>query len=986
MEEVRYRATKLFDFSTLLQERNSPIAQCIIDTPKDTYLYILYKNSIITLNITNGKSFKLEYQDAFLPYITYDPTVEIPVPYICTEKGQLCRIFENEITIEPQIIGRNPFILYNNQIIVGDQKSGVITLFDINKQNEPMLKMNTSEKFSLNIFKIFNDCGILSLAANSKFIFALSKDRRISVFNIKDGKKLSSTTISGEEILSGTIKCDEENYYVVFGNKNDSKLICVHFSYDDDKFLYEIQHPLFNFIDINKDYLLIMRKNEITLHDKLNGELAESFLLPINNMNIFKNTSKSSKKAQNPNEIIKEYTPSFAYLSNNNVMYITTKTAIYRCRPILSIESYILNLKINEEWENQEQSKISKNILFSAIEFARTMRRENWIEFEENAKTTSDPTIFAYSIISQYLSRDYKEFDELSAIDLSDQLNGIIDTLRLEMTKYDKNGYMNEIKNEENKNPLSEFYRSACIEIIFAYSFFCRCIYFFVMFLTYKNKTAIYSRQLRELSLLVHDYTQLSLIAEIGDDLPIELFNLNDDTDIESIQQESDSNFNDVFIRTVMVLISKLLNFDKTMKILMNHEMYEKVIKITSICSSPFVYYGLSLLKLKRYDEAVSFFIQNSGFLADDKHLTESVFQILRSANRDDLIIRIGSINAVALLTPSSEEISEKDSTASSASNSAALFRAYIKEMDYDSAFNCILTTQNEVVKCDMLRVFISTMKKHKLRQRLLSYPFNTMISMFVNELWCYSEDTLILAVSFLREIGSRYHATQALYLVSRCLLRNPTRENLGKAITTLNLVLTQMQSNYEISVRDVPNNEEITHSKLCRIINRTHCCLLLDENSQSVSKAKDMSYTDLLGLAAERNNDVFKNALTSAHDTEIIEILPNLIKQNLILPLYETLSIKSESVNTCFLERTLRIYIKDGRVPPIFVIDKFIAKNAQKLLMICCISRFNYKKYVLYDIMLSLLHRKDKNKFFYLEPILRKLKLPEEYIEKFHQ
>lgn len=985
MEEVKFRATKLIDFPPCSQNDSIPIAQCIISSSEDDCLYILFKNSISILNITNGNKKEMQTNNTFLPFITYDPTEENPTPYVCTSRGELLNIFE-ENRQDHQIIGANPFILYDNQVIVGDKKSGVISIFNLNDPNNKKLTLNKYETFSLGMFNIFRNNGIFALAANSKFVFALTNDGKVLVFDILNGQKISSTTVCGSKLESGIIKCDEENYYLGLNQIDGSKVQAVHFSIGTNQVLYEIQQPIVNFIEINEDNIVIMTNKEVTLHNKNDGKLIASFLVPVDDLDIFK--SKYSKNYYDPNlkksynsnnykKAKKDLTPRFAHLLNNNILLITTNSSIYRCRPILPIESYVLNLKIDSGSDKDKEMQLSTNLLYASVEFARTITRENWIEFEENVRTTSDPTLFAYKVISQYLNCDNNDFNELASHDLIKQIEETIKLLSLSRSNHNQNQ-----DQDNNDIPLRIFYRSACSEVIFAYSFFSRCVYFLIMFLTYKNQTAAYSHYLRELSMLVHDYTQLSLLAEIGDNLPIELF---DTYELRGNDQGNNSDI--VFSKVVMSLISKLLDFDNTMNILMNHRMYEKVVEITSINSVPLVYHGKSLLKLNKFDEAVDFFIQNSGFLANDNELTEFVFQTLRSNNRDDLIIRIGSINSEA--------------------NAAALFRAYIKEKDYDSAFNCILTTHNEPVKCNMLRVFIRVLKKNKLHQLLLSYPFVSMISMFVNELWCYSIDTLILAFCFFREIGDRLQATQALYLYARCLLRTPTKENLGKALTAMNLVFCQMSN---CTVRDVgPKDQELNVDKLWRIMCRTRCCLLLDDNendnnsissnefrnsnvdenerlkfSTSLRDAPKMSFSRLLEIAATRNKDIFENALTGANDKELLDIIPNLIHQKLIEPLYKLLSLKNKSKNPALVEKTLKLYIKTNQVPPTFVIDKFIAKNITRFFIVCSKLDTVFRADLLYDAICCLLRRKDKKKFFYLVDIMRELEVPEEIIQEF--
>lgn len=932
------RATKLCNFPPC-KESVHPIAQCFANCSGQDLLYLLYPHTIQVINFADGSSNEQAFDKQFRPIIASNALSEDNEPYFCFQDGKYGQFHNGSLVIEPDRINSDIFIVNNEFIISGDEKSGSVTF------HNPSTTFTVNKPNFFSFKKLLNhDDGVMSIASNSKFLFILTKNGQIIIFRISDQRKLSSSTLCGEKLEFGQIKCDENNFYVLFRTRNLSVFQGTKCDQNSNQILFNIKHRNLKYFDINQEQIVLVSNDSVTIHNKETGDIQSNCILP------FDLDSKETK-----------ITPEIAFLNSRGSVYISTKTEIYVTRPLLPLESHVLRLNPNKS-DNQE----AFDLLNASLDFCLRISRSDWTQFDSLLKTTSDPGDSAYELISKYFGENQNEAFESQST--KGQLNDLIDLLSMNDSVLNRSSQ--EYQNLQIVN--DEFYRSVCSEIVFSYSYFCRCVYLVIMYLTYQKETSVYARQLRKLSMLVNIYTQLSILFTTN--LPLGLFESFNPTYQENIE---------AFTQFIGHQLIKLLNLESTMKHLIQSGLYDTAVQLGSVSTFPLSYTGIALLNLGKYDEAVSFYIQNSQFLIKDREIAELVFESLRQARRDDLIIKIGYI----------------DST----TNAAILFRAFLKLNDYDSAFNCILTTKDERMKCDMLRVFIRVMKDNKLHVKLLkSYPVNSLMSLFVNSLCTYSEETLFLAVIFFRIIGSRYQATQALYEYARSLLKTPTKERLGKAVTSLNLVLYQLdRQSDDISIRDMGSNMELKEKKVRRIISRTKCCLLLDDDTDttkkvnkksSISNSNNLTFGELLEIAADRNPEIFKTCLKSATDDELLGLVPILFEKSrntpISLALNQLLSFNKPSKNPFIVEKLFTAYFHCNfdrvLIPPAFVVDRFAEINITRLFVVLAKPPISFNQNLLLDVLMRLKSKPNIDKLRYLTPLMKKMRLPDELISKF--
>ncbi|OHT07359.1 hypothetical protein TRFO_24440 [Tritrichomonas foetus] len=924
MDDVNFRASKVFDFPAISNTNGSFVGQFYSLKNDKILLHLIFEHYILIFNINDGNIQEIEVENYTLKSFScfneqYSNTSNTNTDniYLITNKGEFLFLSDDgTLHIQPFKSNAETFCLYRDTIISAEY-NGSVSLVYVD-ESFPKWKVNKPENFILS--KIVKPPGIMGISANESFVFCLTKDAKFLVFDRNDGSKIANTKLTSQEIISGTIKSDDEFCFIVFNTKIGSKLMVIKFDIDTNDVVYELSRPFIRSVEINQNRLLLLGNNEVTLHEKTTGELISTFWIP------------PDEKAYNCNYDLKDsISPLFGFLLNDGKTFISTNSAVYYCRPILTYESYSLNIDFNYSERIEKNENV---IILLALQFAKTIDRKSWLDFENKLIKVSDPTITSYELISQYLNREYTFNFPKDAHKHINQIFQVLNCFSLLET-----GELDDVSNPST----TEFWKNATSQVIYSYSYLAKCVYLLLMYFTYKNNTAEYSQDLRRFSILIHNYTILSIIVEC-ENLPNKLFD------------NSQAYSNEKFQKSVVREIARLFDLEKTTKILMEYKFFDKVVEYTKLCKIPMEQHGICLIELHKFDEAIDFFLQNSRLLLDNSSLTAKVFFALQKAHRDDLIIKIGSIDSVT--------------------NAAALFRAYLNVKDFDSAFNCILTAPDERIKCDLLRVFIRVMTNNKQAQRLLNYPFVSMISMFVNELCCYSKDTLVLAISFFRSIGDMYQVDQTLYLYARTLLRDPSFENISRALTALNLISNHMLHS-DVMIRDVSSNKTISYRKLWRMICRTKGCLLLDDPRDSLTA----TFPELIINAANKDMDVLVYIIEGAKEEELLEVIPYFVVNQQFLALSKLLSNKKNSSNTNLLEKSLVSYFEKGLMPPSFVVDLFVEKNVIKFLMICNVF---HQKLILVDVINTLLTSENKKKYFYIIPVLKKLHLPQDIINEF--
>ena len=952
MEKLRFRTTNFCNFLDPEQNKMIPLKQFFITFKNEIFLFILYPNSISLIKAKNGESINIPSDKTFSSIASFDQFQQSFCVLLVTQQGEFYTLQNHTNNLDPSQFEfvQEPFLMnatcaciYNGKIIASNKK-GIITL----KHDSSTWSSNKPENGFLS--HIFRPPGIISLSVDSTFVFALTQDGKLLVFDVFNGTKIASTTIydldKRDFLKSGKIINNRKICYIMANHNNGAKLIAIHVDDFTNEIIYTISRPFIEDFEINEEVLLLISQNEITIHDLNNGKLISTLWIVTDDItfNCIKNVSRADT-------II----PKSALLTGNNLIYLATNSSIYLSRPILEYESYVLSL------EDKVQSP-NLNFLSLTLEFARTIPRQKMIDFDRQLRNTTDVSMIAYELIAQFFDREYKfDFRFKDVIDQIQAIYNEIEIVHHNVTQRTKPKITNQLSIENNIT----FWKTVVSQIIFSYSYLCKCVYLFLIYLTYKGETAQYFTHLYNFASLVQSYTQLSILAEHSNELPSELF----EKLIDDFRKNPDSQFNfslrtnfklSEFNSVIRSQMKRMLDVISTSDILIQHQKYDISLEYLKISQEPTVQYGVTLFYLKKYDEAIKYFISNPSFFSEiTEFLNTILLKTLQKEKRDDLIVKLCSLSLF--------------------SNQAALFRSYLNMKDYDSAFNCILHTEDEHIKCDLLRVFVRTMIRSSQTQKLLSYPFNSMLSIFVNELCCYSIDTLVLAINFFRQIGDQYQAAQYLYLYARTLLRDPSEENLSKALTALNLVSNQMlnSDNQNIIIKDVSSNQAISYRKLWRIICRTKGCLLLDDPK----KATDVTFTKLIRIASKKNIDVLASIISGATEDELIEAIPHLIKNQNFLALHKILSRKPQSNNTTLLEHTLTQYFNNRQSPPAFVIQMFTQKNVVKLLMLCNAAN---QRTILINVLNSLLYKKDKEDISYIVPALRKLDLPEEYIDNF--
>lgn len=887
-----------------------------------SFLLILYPKSLGVINTMTSEQNVYNFDQFLLPIIAYDQESAIPSCFLCTTSNTIFNFdTRGNLCIMRKLDYSPVFAKAESGNLIFVDCNGVVYCYN---NNNLLWFENKLEGLVERIFNFsWKRNKVLNVAVNKKTVYLIDEKGTLIGFKLENGEKVMKYKIyNGDDVVkSALIICDEEKLCTLL-RTNEESLLQMYSIKSSLDVIYTMKKPNITDIVFNDENLIIKNQNEIKMFDKNSGELVNNntFWTPFDDWMFYGGTKDLLPfLISKNNELSIPFSEDLLYplvidFDTNGNIWMTTKIALFLIRPMVSYEAEVLAENLNKKY-------IESSILMAALSFGKIITRNDWNLLDKEIKKGKDPYVIINEIINKYSNLEFPMNESL------DQVNELIEAMTINLEE-----------KAISQFSTNDFWKNSVSQVVLVYSYLSRSLLMLLTYYTINYKVTIFSRKMKELSFIIKMYAQLSILVET-------------DSVISSNVLEDKPYEYSSFNSSLKSQISYLLDVDKVADFLLSKGKAKIVCDYLSLSLVKSQYFGFALIDLGRYEEACNYLLYNQF---NNSELPPRILDILRKNNRDDIIIKLADLYLK--------------------SNVALIFSSYLNMKNYDGAFLCLQRVKDINIKTDLIRLLIKTLIENNQFQRLISYPYNDSINLFAEQLSCYSKETLLVAATLYHKLCDYSLSTKMFYLHARICLKNPTIENMKKALYSLVFCLSIMNHN-DVAVRDISSNQLLTKKKITKIKLRVECCLC----SSNPKNAIALSDLELLKLSMNSSQIMLKFIKVCSEET-LIEYVKYLVIENQQNILYNTLQHDKRKWNYSLNSSAFIQFLKTKTTPPLWLVIRMKELLLRQLLTLC--HSYN-RKDILNDLFIEM-HQNNEKVPKYLIPVLKQIALPQDLIEQF--
>lgn len=894
----------------------------------DNFLLTIDENIIDVYDIISGNHHTYRFDQRFLPIITTDFNEFQNSWWVCTTKGVILHMSQSGVIDDYQLdFVPTAFDFSESSLFIGNIYG---ELYNYTRDGQIEWRVNEPKTFkekliSMTFFAPKNP--VLAITSNSKFVYMVTEKGNFYVYNRETAKKCHMYTLSSK-LQSALLKSSDLYVYAVLTTEKSSNFKRLN-SLKDYSADIQLTRPRINDFDFNEENLIMIcqdeKATEVNLYDNNLGKFLSCIWLPKDDAELM------TGRRVMPDFVLSKYFDSLqkdfllearhvAFDEKHNI-WISNASSLLIARRMQRYEEYVLDSKYN-----RHQNQI--DIISIALKFALAVSIKHWNDFDSELRLNVDP-----NLISHRIARLYSECSinlQISMDEIIEQITNFVNDVRIDGMS----------ENEDLTTPYL-FWQSATTQVIMAHSTISRCLLILVQYFIIKNKSAKYSKVLHQLSRLVLEYTKLEVLCDYNAIIATESLFYEPGIDMEMIIRNNLSN-----LKNVENVTSALLEDGK-------HNA-QAVCDFLLLCEKPSINKAIALYYLEKYNESVKYVVAYQDLINLSK-VKEILIPNLVKLRRDDLVSKLAQLDPIG--------------------NCSILFRSYINLKDYDSAFNCIQNASTKEQQVDLMRYFIRHLMKNGKISKIMSYPWNSNISIFTNELLCYSRDTVSAAILFYKELDDKSQTASSLYFYARQYLHDPTKDNLKLAASALVLCLSIM-SHSETVIRNVSTNKLVKPKKISKLLARINCCLYADDPK----KASKCNNIELLHIALKHSITSMISFINSGISTnDVVAFLKELAHEKNFKALSSFFfGVERPDLNSVAFENVYTVFLKEKIDPPAWFICSMKDKAIRQLFVIS--AQYN-RQNIIIDILKDMRDNGEKLPS-YLLPIVKNINVSDELIK----